>query len=136
MKLMKLKKLLEIYKTFISIKVFTSTCLWLWGNVSRSSWSIETERIKKKNKDESFTVKTSDLIPIRFALTICYLESMRCESEYFCYIGEYYLDVFIKKLNEILSNWDTFEREMEMEMKENQKRKYKKATVSYLYGKK
>ena len=97
---------------------------------------LKLRELKKKNKDESFTVKTNDLIPIGFALTICYLESMRCENEYFSYIGEYYLDVFIKKLNEILSNWDTFKREMEMEMKENQKRKYKKATVSYFYGKK
>ena len=46
------------------------------------------------------------------------------ENEYFSYTGEDCLDVFVKNLDEILSDFANFESEMEMEMTDDEKRKY------------
>ena len=61
---------------------------------------------------------------MEFALAIYYLEGMGRENEYFSYTGEDYLDVFVKNLDEILSDFANFESEMEMEMTDDEKRKY------------
>ena len=37
----------------------------------------------KKNKNESFTVKTGEHIPIGFELVVYYVEGMRHENKYF-----------------------------------------------------
>ena len=63
-------------------------------------------------------------IPVEFALAIYYLEGMGRENEYFSYTGEDCLDVFVKNLDEILSDFANFESEMEMEMTDDEKRKY------------
>ena len=100
-------------------------CLLLWDNICRYRWSVKIERIKKK-KDESFTVTISEHTIIRFALVAHYLEGMGV------YIGGDCFNVFVKKLNEILSNFTNFEREMEMLMRDDQKKKYKEARDCYL----
>ena len=41
-------------------------------------------------------------------LDIHYLESIGCENEYFCYIEEDCLDVFVEKIDEIFSDCGTF----------------------------
>ena len=46
----------------------------------------------RKNKDESFTVKTGKHAPIKLALTVHYLEGIG-QNKYFSYIGEDCLDV-------------------------------------------
>lgn len=61
---------------------------------------------------------------MEFALAIYYLEGMGRENEYFSYTGEDCLDVFVKNLDEILSDFASFESEMEMEMTDDEKRKY------------
>lgn len=61
---------------------------------------------------------------MEFALAIYYLEGMGRENEYFSYTGEDYLDVFVKNLDEILSDFANFESEMEMKMTDDEKRKY------------
>lgn len=76
---------------------------------AEAKWSLKTGRFKT-NKDESVTVKNLEYIPIGFALSIHYLEDMGCGNLYFSYIGEDCLDVFVKKLDKILSNFETFER--------------------------
>ena len=35
---------------------------------------------------------------------------MTCENEYFCYIGKDSLDVFVRKMDEILANFAVFQR--------------------------
>ena len=54
-------------------------------------------------------------------LAIHYLEGMGRENEYFSYIGQDYLDFSVQKLDNILSNFATFEREMEIVMTDYQK---------------
>ena len=53
-------------------------------------------------------------------MSIHYLEDMGCGNLYFSYIGEDCLDVFVKKLDKILSNFETFERKIEMKMTDGQ----------------
>ena len=119
---------LKYIKAFTPNKVLSTAfyfCLLLWDNICRYRWSVKIERIKKK-KDESFTVTISEHTIIRFALVVHYLEGMGV------YIGEDCFNVFVKKLNEILSNFTNFEREMEMLMRDDQKKKYNEARDCYL----
>ena len=57
-----------------------------------------------------FTVKTAGYIPIGFELPVYYLKSIGHENEYFCYIGEDYLDVVVEKMDEIKTNFANFPR--------------------------
>lgn len=122
-------------KVFTSKQVFTSTfyyCFWLWDNVSRYRWSIKIGSFKKR-QSESFTIKASEHIPVRFALVVH--EGIGHENGYFSDIEEDCLDVFVQKLNEILTDFANFEREMEMLMIDEQKRKYRETRVCYLRDK-
>ena len=85
----------------------------------------------RKNKDESFTAKTSEHLPVGFTLAIHYLEGMRRENECFSHTGDNHLDVFVKKLNKIFTDFENLETEIETFMTNDQKRKYKKIRVSY-----
>ena len=57
-------------------------------------------------------------------LAIYYLEGMGRKNEYFSYTGNDSLDVFVKNLDEILSDLATFESEIEMKMADDEKRKH------------
>lgn len=85
----------------------------------------------RKNKDESFTAKTSEPLPVGFALAIHYLEGMRRGNECFSHPGDNHLNVFVKKLNKIFTDFENLETEIETFMTNDQKRKYKKIRVSY-----
>ena len=67
---------------------------------------VETDdKSKLENKDKSFTVKTSEHIPIEYELAIYYLEDIGHENVYFCHIGKDCLDVFADKIYENLTNF-------------------------------
>ena len=57
--------------------------------------------VEADNSDESFTVKSVERIPIRFASTFSYLEGIGRENEYFRYIGEDCFYVLVEKIDEI-----------------------------------
>ena len=73
---------------------------------------------------------------IRFALAVYYLENMGCKYGYFCYIGEDCLDVSVKKMNEILTNFETFLRKKMLAMTNDEKMKHHAAAVCYLWTEK
>ena len=52
--------------------------------------------VEADNWDESFTAKTVERIPIRFASTFSYLEGIGRENEFFFYIGEDFLYILLK----------------------------------------
>lgn len=90
----------------------------------------------RKNKDELFTVKTGEHMPVGFALAIYYLEGIESVNEYFCYIGDDCLDVFVKMMDEILTKFTTFPRETMLAMTNDKKMKHSVAAVCYLYSEK
>ena len=75
----------------------------------------------RKNNDELFTVKTGEHMPVGFALAIYYLEGIESVNKYFCYIGDDCLDVFVKMMDEILTNFTTFPRETMLAMTNDKK---------------
>lgn len=69
-------------------------------------------------------------------LDIHYLESIGCENEYFCYIEEDCLDVFVEKIDEIFSDCGTFwEKKKLMSMISVEKEKYSAATLWLMWWK-
>ena len=52
--------------------------------------------VEADNSDESFTVKSVERIPIRFASTFSYLEGIGRENECFFYIREDFLYILLK----------------------------------------
>lgn len=90
----------------------------------------------RKNKDESFTVKTSEHLPIRLALAVCYSKDTWHENEYFCYTWEDCLDDFVVKVIEILGDFEAFPRKKMIAMTYSKKEKFGAAIICYLCGKK
>ena len=60
-------------------------------------------------------------MPVGFELAIYYLEGIESVNEYFCYIGDDCLDVFVKMMDEILTNFTTFPRETMLAMTNDKK---------------
>lgn len=61
----------------------------------------------RKNKDKSFTVKTSEHIPIGFVFTIHYLKDMERKRNIFSYIGEDYFNVLVQwNFNRFCKFWE------------------------------
>ena len=73
----------------------------------------------RKNKDESFTVQTSEHLPVGLALALCYSKDKWHENEYFCYTWEDCLDDFVEKMNEILGDFEAFPRKKLIAKKKN-----------------
>ena len=65
-------------------------------------------------------------------LTTYYLEGIGCEYEYFCYIGEDCLDVFVEKMDKNLTNFGIFLRKHMLAMTNDEKIKHSAATICYL----
>ena len=98
----------------------------------------EQQKLEKfrKNKDESFTVKTSEDLPVRLALAVCYSNDTWHENEYFCYTWEDCLDDFVEKMNEILGDFEAFPRKKMIPMTYSKKEKFGAAILFYLCGEK
>lgn len=95
----------------------------------------------RKNKinyfyDKSFTAKICGHVTIGFALVVHYLDGIGRKNKYLSYIWENFLNIFVRKFEEISTNLAAFVREMKIEMTGDQKTKQKGATVSYLFGEK
>ena len=65
-------------------------------------------------------------------LTTYYLEGIGCEYEYFCYIGEDCLDVFVEKMDKNLTNFGIFLRKHMLSMTNDEKIKHSAAAICYL----
>ena len=80
-------------------------------------------------------MKISEHIPIGFSLAVNFLESIERENEYFCYIGEDCLDVFIEKMDGTSSNFATLlQRNSTVAIDETMD--YSTSTVFLLYSEK
>ena len=66
---------------------------------------IKLEKLRKNNKQVSYTVKTGEHIQTSFGISVCYPADVKYKkNEYFCDRGEVCLDVFVGKMNKNLSN--------------------------------
>lgn len=63
--------------------------------------------VEADNSDESFTVKTVERIPIRFASTFSYLEGIGRENEFFLYWRRFFI-YFVEELDKTLTSLATF----------------------------
>lgn len=63
--------------------------------------------VEADNSDESFTVKTVERIPIRFASTFSYLEGIGRENEFFLYWRRFFI-YFVEELDITVTNLATF----------------------------
>ena len=60
------------------------------------------------------------------------MEDIGLENEYFYYIGEDCLDVFVERMDEILTNFATFERTKILSMTDGEKMEHSAATGCYI----
>ena len=86
--------------------------------------------VEADNSNESFTVKTIERIPIRFALTFSYLEGAGRENDFFLYWRRFFI-YFVEELDKTVTNLATFLRKKLLAVANDEKIEHNVATVYY-----
>lgn len=91
--------------------------------IKNTNEKLKLEELTKNKKYESYIVKTVGHVSNGFAISTCYLADVKCKkNEYFCFMGDDCLDLYVGSMNKILSDSVYFSRKKQVEIKDKDKK--------------
>lgn len=91
--------------------------------IKNSNEKLKLEELTKNKKYESYIVKTVGHVSNGFLISTCYLPDVKCKkNEYFCFMGDDCLDLYVRSMNKILSDSVYFSRKKQVEIKDKDKK--------------